>query len=90
MKLSEDRIYNICHKIHDRLYLDEIVDYTDEDEALKVIKNTFMHIMQLEEQIDGIVRTKIQSLKRGVIEGTPEWDVLHRKYAEEEMTKRKM
>ncbi|MBX7149903.1 DUF507 family protein [bacterium] len=90
MKLTEDRISNICHKIHDRLYLDEVVDYTDEDEALRVIKSTFLGMMQLEEKIDEAVRAKIASLKRGVIEGTPEWDVLHRKYAEEEMAKHKM
>ncbi len=90
MKLNEDRISNISHKIHDRLYLDEFWDYLDEDEALKITKKTLTDYFMLEEQLDEIVRQKIGTLKRGVYEGTPEWDVMYRKYFEEEKTKRKL
>lgn len=88
MRLSEDRISNISHKIHDRLYLDELVDYKDEDEALRLIKKVFTHFLVLEDEVDDFVRTKIQSLKKGVTEGSPEWEVLHHKYFEEEMRKK--
>ena len=30
----------------------------------------------------------VASLKRGVVEGSPEWDVMYRKYFEEELNKR--
>jgi hypothetical protein len=33
------------------------------------------------------VRRKLESLKRGVLEGSSEWDVLYRKYYEEEVAK---
>lgn len=88
MRLSEDRISNICHKIHDRLYLDEFVDYVDEDEALKVIKKTFADFLEMEDKLDDEVREKIKTLRKGVIEGSPEWEVLHHKYFEEEMRKK--
>ncbi|HBF12512.1 MAG TPA: DUF507 domain-containing protein [Deltaproteobacteria bacterium] len=90
MRLSEDRISHLSHKIHDRLYLDELVDYTNEDEALKIIKNIFTEFLQVEDQIDTFVRHKIQTLKKGVVEGSPEWEVLYRKYFEEEAQKRKL
>lgn len=88
MKFNEDRLSHIAHKIHDRLYLDEIVDYIDEDEALRVIKKILNDFVALEDQVDDFVRAKVQSLKRGVTEGSPEWEVMHRKYFEEEMKKR--
>jgi hypothetical protein len=88
MRFSEDRLSHIAHKIHDRLYLDEFVDYTDEDEALRVIKKTLNDFVALEDALDEAARHKIQTLKRGVSEGSPEWEVLHRKYFEEEMKKR--
>lgn len=88
MRLSEDRISHIGHKIHDRLYLDELVDYTDEDKALIVIKKAIEDFVHIEDEVDSIVRHKIQTLKRNIIEGTPEWEVMHRKYFEEEMRKK--
>ncbi len=89
MDINEDRLLHISHKIHDRLYLDELVDYTDEDEALRVIKKVMIEYFSVEDQIDDAVRYRISSLKRGVVEGTPEWDVMYRKYSEEEHQKRK-
>lgn len=88
MRLSDDRISHISHQIHDRLYLDEFVDYKDEDESLRVIKKVITDFLILEDQIDEVVRAKILSLKRQVTEGSPEWEILHRKYYEEEMGKR--
>ncbi|EKD42465.1 MAG: protein of unknown function DUF507 [uncultured bacterium] len=90
MRLSEDRISNISHKIHDRIYLDELIDFKDEDEALKIIKKTMTDFLQMDDVLDDFVRKKIATLKKGVMEGTPEWDVMYRKYFEEELTKKGM
>lgn len=88
MRLSEERVMHIAHKIHDRLYLDEFVDYTDEDAALKEIKKIMADFLLMEEKIDNFVRQKIQTLKKGILEGSPEWEVLYRKYSEEELRKK--
>lgn len=90
MRLSEDRVSHISHKIHDRLYLDELVDYIDEDEALRVIKKAITDYLVLEDQIDEAVRAKIRTLKKGIVEGSPEWEVLHQRYFEEEMRKKNL
>jgi len=90
MKYSEDRIKSLALKIHDRLYLDEDVDYTDEDKALAQIKKVMLEFFSLEDKIDDIVRHKIATLKKNVVQGTPEFDILYQKYFEEEMRKHKI
>lgn len=89
MKLSEERITHISHLICDGLYKDDLVDYPDDDEALKLIKQTVLQYLQIEDQIDEAVRQKIASLKRGVLEASREWEILYKKYYEEEAQKRK-
>jgi len=41
--------------------------------------------MKTDEAIDAIVRRKIESQKRSIVEGSDEWEVLYRKYYEEEV-----
>ncbi len=88
MKFSEDRISHLAHLIHDGLYQDMMVDYPDEDKALKEIKKMLNDYFKIEDEVDDVVRAKITSLKRGVLEGSREWEVLYKKYYEEEMSKR--
>ena len=87
MKYSEDRIKNIALQIHDRLYLDNEVDYTDEEASLKIIKDVLLNYFQLEDQIDDVVTKKIMTLKKNVTPGSSEWEILYQKYFEEEMQK---
>lgn len=87
MKYSEDRIKNLALQIHDRLYLDNHVDYKDEDEALQVIKDFMLGYFQMEDKVDDIVTKKILSQKKSIIPGSADWDVLYNKYFEEEMRK---
>jgi hypothetical protein len=89
MKLSEDRISHISHLICDGLYKDDLVDYSDDDEALKVIKQSLFNYLHIEDQIDDAARQKIASLKRCVAEGSREWEILYKKYYEEEAQKKK-
>ena len=87
MKISDDRISHVAHLIHDGLYHDDLVDYPDEDKAIREIKQALVHYFHVEEEADRIAREKIDTLKRGVSPGSREWEVLYRKYFEEEMAK---
>ena len=89
MKLSDERISHIAHLIWDGLYNDDLVDYEDDDESLKVTKATLINYLKIEDEIDEAVRAKISSLKRGVTEAHREWDILYKKYYEEEANKRR-
>ena len=44
---------------------------------------------KVDEAIDLAVRQKIETQKRGIPEGSEEWDILYRKYFEEESSRRR-
>lgn len=88
MILSEDRQSHWAHLLTDGIWHDDLVDYTDEDQALKVAKKAITQYVQSHEDVDQKAKAKVASLKRGVLEGTPEWDILYKKYYEEELNKR--
>jgi len=85
MKLTEERVSHLARLVVDGLYNDDIVDYVDDDAALRAAKRGLNLFIKTVEEIDKKVVAKIASLKRGVAEGTPEWDILYGKYFEEEM-----
>ncbi|MBX2987625.1 MAG: DUF507 family protein [Bdellovibrionaceae bacterium] len=88
MILSEDRQTHWAHLATDVVYNDDLVDFTDEDQALRAAKRAILEFIKEDQEIDAKARAKVTSLKRGVIEGSPEWDILYRKYYEEERGKR--
>ncbi len=90
MRLTEDRIAHLSRRIMDRLYKDDLVDFPDEGTALREAKAAFQAYMRAGDDVDTFVRQKIGKLSRRVPEGGREWDILYRKYFEEEIAKRKL
>lgn len=86
--LSEERMSHFTHVIIDGIWNDDLVEYTDEDMAIKVAKRALSKFVSQFAEIDSKVRGMVASLKRNVPEGSPEWDVMYAKYFEEEMKKR--
>ncbi len=90
MRLSEDRISHLSHLILDNLLQDRDVEALQaEERLLREIKQTFTAALQYEDEADTAARRTIRSLSRKVPEGSREWDILYRKYFEEEMNRRK-
>lgn len=88
MILSEERQSHWAHIITDSIWNDDLVDYSDEDAAFRVAKKALVEFVKEDLDIDVKAREKVASLKRNVAEGSPEWDVLYRKYYEEERNRR--
>lgn len=88
-RLSEDRISHLAHLILDGLWKDDLADFPNEGRALAETKRILHEFFGREEHLDETVRKKIQSLSRAVPQGSREWDVLYRKYLEEELKKHK-
>lgn len=86
--ISEDRQSHLSHVITDAIWNDDLVEYTDEDFALRLAKKAIAEFVKEDSDIDQRAREKVASLKRGVVEGSPEWDILYKKYYEEERVKR--
>ncbi len=90
MRLSEDRISHLSHLILDKLVQDRTVDVLDpKEKLLREIKRTITDELKFEDEADDAARRTIQSLSRKIPEGSREWDVLYRKYVEEEMNRRR-
>lgn len=88
MRLSEDRISHIAHLIIDAIWRDDLVDYPKEDAALQEVKKTIMDYLKIEDEVDEFVRGKIRSMSMVIPEGGREWDVLYKKFFNEEMAKK--
>ncbi len=89
IRLSESRISHLAHLILGGLRKSNLADFPNEGHALTETKQTLHEFFQSEDRIDEIVRHKIESLSRRIPPGSREWDILYRKYFEEEARKQK-
>lgn len=86
-RLSENRISHLSHLVMDGLRKANLAEFSLEGRALSETKQVLHDFFQREDHIDEIVRQKINSLSRHVPPGSREWDILYRKYFEEESRK---
>jgi hypothetical protein len=88
LKLSREKILHLSHLILHYMDREDALEYFDEpQEVRQTIVRIITEEMRADEMIDTIVRRKIESQKRNIPEGSSEWDVLYRKYFEEEVAK---
>jgi hypothetical protein len=89
MMLTEDKISHLSHVLLKALLEKDLVeDIEDEGKIRAEIKRTIISELKIGEEIDSVVRKKILSFSKKIVEGSPEWDVLHKKYFREEEMKR--
>ena len=88
-RLTESRISHLAHLIIDGVWKGDLADFPSEARALAETKKILSDFFGGDDRLDEIVRQKIQSLSRRVAPGTREWDVLYRKYMEEETRKQR-
>jgi hypothetical protein len=86
-RLSESRISHLAHLIIDGVWKEDLADFPNEARALAETKSVLDEFFGGDDRLDEVVRQKIQSLSRHVAPGSREWDVLYRKYLEEEHRK---
>jgi hypothetical protein len=88
VKLSREKILQISHAVLNYLDADDSVEYfADPQEIRQQIVRMIEGEMKADEAIDALVRRKIETQKRAIVEGSDEWDVLYRKYYEEEQAR---
>jgi len=86
MRLSRDKVNLLSHQITETLAsLDEVEFIEDRNTIRLAVIDILMKWLKKEEEVDKASRHKIESQKRGIPEGSAEWDILYRKYYEEEM-----
>jgi len=88
VKLSRDKIMRLSHLVLQRLNEDDGVEFfADLSEIRQEIFQLIAAEMKADEAIDALVRRKIETQKRTILEGSDEWEVLYRKYYEDESQK---
>ncbi len=88
MKLSEARVLYLARESLSRLRDEGLAEVTNFPLALRQARELVSGWFEKGDEMDAAVRRKIQSLKRGVVEGSPEWEILYRRYREEEQRKK--
>jgi uncharacterized protein len=88
MKLSEARVLFLARESLNRLRNEGLAEIPNFPLALRSGRELIADWSARGDQIDAAVRRKIASLRRGVVEGSTEWEVLYRRYREEEMRRK--
>ena len=89
MNISEDRTSHIAHKILDRIWKNDLVDFPTEPRALQRIKLSIAEFFATTEEIDQAVRRKLASYSQAKVPGSRDWEILYKKFYEEEAAKRR-
>jgi uncharacterized protein len=88
MRLSRDKINKLAHTVADALAEIDQVDFVEDRNTIRVETRRILEELMAEEaKIDMAARQKIESQRRTILEGTQEWDILYRKYYNEEVKK---
>ena len=80
MRLSRDKVNVLARAVSDVLKQMDEVEFIEDPNILEDLLNQ-------EARIDVAARQKIESQKRTILEGSQEWDILYRKYYNEEVKK---
>ena len=88
MKLSHEKIVHLSHVLTGALEKEPAVQLLKgrNDVRLDIVSMLKVELRK-DDEIENHVRSKILSQKRSIPEGSPEWDILFRKYYEEEVGK---
>lgn len=89
MMLSDDKITHMTHMLLKELLNRGLIKLKQDDVLIrKEIKRTIVNELKIGEDIDTTVRRKLQSLSKKLVESSSEWEVLYKKFFEEEELRR--
>ena len=88
MRLSRDKVNKLAHSIMDALTSMDDVEFIEDPNSIRMeARRVLEELLAAEEKIDLAAKQKIESQRRTITEGTQEWDILYRKYYNEEVKK---
>jgi uncharacterized protein len=86
MRLSREKVNLLSHQVAEKLASIDAVDFIEDRNTIRLaIVDIVMKWLKKEEEVDRAARQKIENQKRTIPEGSAEWEILYRKYYEEEM-----
>ena len=88
MRLSSDKVNKLAHVVSDALADMAEVDFLEDRNTVRLETRKILEgLLNQEARIDQMARQKIESQKKTILEGSQEWDILYRKYYNEEVKK---
>ena len=88
MRVSRDKVNKVAHVVSDALAELDAVDFVEDRNSIRLeVRRLMEELLNQEAKIDAAARHKIDTQKRTILEGSQEWDILYRKYYNEEVKK---
>jgi uncharacterized protein len=88
MRISRDKLNKLAHTVADALAEIDQVGFLEDRNTIRQEARKALEILLNEEaKIDTSARLKIANQRKIILEGSQEWDILYRKYYNEEVRK---
>ncbi|HLW88880.1 MAG TPA: DUF507 family protein [Terriglobales bacterium] len=88
MRVSRDKVNKVAHAVTEALAEVHELDFLEDRNTIRLeVRKIMEDLLNQEEKIDQSARHKIENQKRTILEGSQEWDILYRKYYQEEVKK---
>ena len=88
MRISSDKVNKLAHTIADTLAeIDECDFMEDRNTIRQEARKALEKLLAEETKLDANARLKIASQRKIILEGSQEWDILYRKYYNDEVKK---
>ena len=88
MRISRDKLNKLAHTVADTLAEIPECDFREDRNTIRQEARKALEKLLLEEtKIDAAARLKIASQRKIILEGSQEWDILYRKYYNDEVKK---
>jgi hypothetical protein len=86
VRLSREKVNLLSHQVAEKLASIDAVEFIEDRNTIRLaVFDILMKWLKKEEAVDAAARRKIDSQQRRIPEGSAEWDILYRKYYEEEL-----
>jgi hypothetical protein len=88
MRISRDKLNKLAHTVADTLAEIDEVEFQEDRNTIRQEARKILEKLLMEElRIDQAARLKISSQRKIILEGSQEWDILYRKYYNDEVKK---
>ncbi len=88
MRINRDKLNKLAHTVADTLAEIDQVGFLEDRNTIRQEARKELEILLTEEaKIDMMARQKIANQRKIILEGSQEWDILYRKYYNDEVRK---
>ena len=88
MRISSDKVNKLAHTVADTLAeIDECDFMEDRNTIRQEARKALEKLLAEETKLDANARLKIASQRKIILEGSQEWEILYRKYYNDEVKK---